>query len=80
MCDDSGAMNAYVRPVTEGGTIVDLRWFCSEDCWLESLDDDPPSEGYGWGGAAEMPDGQACGTCLAGSEDPGLLEDARLPR
>ncbi len=72
-------MNAYLRPVKEGGVIADLHWFCSEGCWLESLDDDPPSESYGWGGSAEMPDGQVCGTCLRSSEDPEFLEDASLP-
>ena len=63
----------------DGGTIIDLHWFCSEDCWLESLDNDPPSNQYGVGGSADMPESQACGTCLAGLAGPEVLDDALDP-
>lgn len=64
----------FMRPVLEGGLIVDVGYFCCEDCWRESLRDEPPSEDYPGGGsvdAGEVP----CAQCASGFGGPEVIDD-----
>ena len=58
----------YVRSVKAGnGRLLDLYRYCSEPCWLESLEDDPPNtvieEGGPLSADAEGLPAFSCSTC-----------------